>query len=146
MKDEQKQNDSLPVTIPKGVQKDQIALLGGLNHNQQDFIVQWLENNFNVSKACENLGISRSTYYGWMNKKEFTDALATFNLGIAYLAMQTVVDTMLNSTDDAIRLRAGVELLKGLHPNFRQKIDVTTDGEKLTGLTLNILNVNGQTP
>lgn len=42
------------------------------NLKKEKFIKAFIDNNFNISKACEVAGIYRRTYYDWIEKdKEF---------------------------------------------------------------------------
>lgn len=46
------------------------------NAKKELFIKSFLANGFNISKACEESKVGRTTYYDWMdNDKEFADAI-----------------------------------------------------------------------
>ena len=52
-----------------------IELSNTLQLSQKRFIEVYFENNGNISKTCEDIGISRSTYYNWIKEEDFKEQL-----------------------------------------------------------------------
>lgn len=47
----------------------------GKTERQDAFIQAYLANAFNISSACRQVGIDRSTYYKWLDHTEFANKL-----------------------------------------------------------------------
>ena len=54
---------------------ESIELSNTLQLSQKRFIEVYFENNGNISKTCEDIGISRSTYYNWIKEEDFKEQL-----------------------------------------------------------------------
>jgi len=64
---------------------------------QDLFMILFTVNLGNITTTCEQVGISRSTYYNWMKEQEFTDRLAHVSeerLDLAEHALLSAVQAM----------------------------------------------------
>ena len=54
---------------------NEISINNNLQLSQKRFVEKYFENNGNISKSCEDIGISRGTYYNWIKETEFKEQL-----------------------------------------------------------------------
>lgn len=83
-------------------------------------------NGYNITEACQQAGITRTTYYEWLAD----DDVFSYRMSVAQTALprkaKTNVFTAINEGDPVISLR----YLTLRDPDFRPKADVTTDPEQ----------------
>ena len=64
--------------------------LRGMKPLQVKFITSYLVNNGNISKACEECNINRSTYYDWMKLEPFIQAFNDANESFNDVAFEKI--------------------------------------------------------
>ena len=100
---------------------------------KKKLVVETLKESFgNISKACNAVGISRTTFYRWQDEdEEFKEA--TENIS------EYVIDEVENCLFDQIKNGATAATIfylktKGKHRGYieKQEVDHTTKGESMT--------------
>ena len=104
--------------------------------NQDKFLNTYLETLGNISEACKEIKISRSTYYLWISedqefKQRFSDITDAFDDRI-----ETTIRQMATSGDkDLLKFWASRKLK---NRGFTEKTEVEHSGELNNKITINI--------
>lgn len=110
-----------------------IVIDNNLQLSQKRFIEKYFENNGNISKSCEEVGISRGTYYNWIKEPEFKEHLNQMeDIKIDY------VENKLFELIDKGNVTAIIFYLnnKGKRRGYNTELSVMNEIPKLT-ITLN---------
>ncbi len=93
---------------------------------QKAFIESYIKNMGNISKACEEIGIIRTTYYRWMKKPRFREmydmALERHN----DLIFQRILNLALKEDKDMLKFWAKTQMK---HRGFIEKTEMEHSGE-----------------
>lgn len=108
------------------------------------FIEQYVENNFNISKTCEDIKMNRLCYYRYYRQyPEFRDMIAEAKQGIVDRAEQVIM-SFVNSGDlDAAKFVL-TKLGKKRDWSQDQNIDITSNGQSLAAV-INIIKPDDKT-
>ena len=64
-------------------------------NKQNEFLKVLVDCDFNITKACEQIEITRKTYYDWLKEdEEFKEALDCVKEGMKDLAEETLIEIM----------------------------------------------------
>ncbi len=96
-----------------------------LKLKQQLFVKSYIDNGGNISKACEDIGIIRMTYYRWLRKPKFKemydDAIEKHN----DLIFQRILKLALASDKDMLKFWAKTQMK---HRGFVEKQEIEIEG------------------
>lgn len=119
---------------PKGTEKQLSERFSGFTTEQWRFITERL-NTTTDKEAAENIGLNDKTPSKWPNKPQINDAVEKLRIEIAAgsisalkqssLKAAMVVAGLLDSDDEAVRLRAAQDILDRVNgkPTQRQEVD-----------------------
>lgn len=111
-----------------------LSISGTLSFDQQRFLELFIPLRFNITNICAEVGISRSCYYVWLKENnEFAEAVKNLQ---EYLIDRSE-EVLLNALD-ANDSRTAQFILSKLSDKFKDKIDITSNGNTL-GTIINII-------
>jgi hypothetical protein len=109
-------NPTLEIKMQEWIINWQTAL------KREQFIEELKHNGGNISSACKTVGISRSTYYRWLNNNCLISEFYN-NLSIAIVAAYLhIVQIALESCNSLFFLRVNVYRISHLTPKFEEKV------------------------
>ena len=91
-----------------------------------EFILLFKKNACNISLTCEQIGITRTTYYGWLEDEAFKIAIDSETETILDFAESILIQRMNDSTDKRVQLRAIEFFLKtkGKRRDYTEKQEI----------------------
>lgn len=127
--------DIVPSEIQQNLTKiDKLSILTDLTGDQLDFINLMIPMEFNITDICAEIGISRSTYYNWLEDNEaFKTAYENTREYLVDKAEQVLLKSM-NSMD----AKTAQFVLKALTKRYKDKIDITTNGESINKISFEV--------
>ena len=97
-----------------------------LKEKQARFLQSYIDNLGHITKACEDAGIGRKTYYRWMKKpnfkEKFDETLETHN----DLIFQRILRIAMESDKDMLKFWAKTQMK---HRGFVEKQEIEVGGE-----------------
>lgn len=101
-----------------------------LKDKKLNFLHSYIEKMGNISQACEDVGISRKTYYRWMKVSKFRDE---FNVALEKhndLIFQRILNLALKEDKDMLKFWAKTQMR---HRGFveRQELDVSDERTRI---------------
>jgi len=91
-----------------------------------NFIESYIDNGGNISRACEEVGINRTTFYRWLKRPKFKimfdDALEKHN----DLIFQRILKMALDSDKDMLKFWARTQMK---HRGFSEKQEIELSGK-----------------
>ena len=97
-----------------------------LTSEQLKFIEHYNACGFNVTKAAKAMGITRQVYYRWLEQPLFKSAIDEYE--------NTLIDNAIECINKSIQMgdaKSAQFILKTLHPKFKDKIDITSNGNTM---------------
>lgn len=104
-----------------------------LDQRQKDMIVELLTNGGHKTKACETLGIPRSTLYKWLDDEKFKKAYKTACERLYEEGLSDAIKTtlkLMKSQDSRTALKACENIMK-LNGYLDTKVDVTQNPSEI---------------
>lgn len=103
-------------------------------YEQNQFLELFLPLKFNITEICGEVGISRRTYYDWINEKpHFKEAIEHLREFLVDKA-EAVLLQALESAD----AKTAQFILKALDKRYKDKVDITSNGQTV-GSTITII-------
>lgn len=105
-----------------------------LDQRQKDMIVELITNGGHKTKACETLGIPRSTLYKWFDNEKFMAAYKQACERIYQDGLSDALRTMIKlmkSPDSRTALKASEDIMK-LNGYLDTKLDVQQNPQEVT--------------
>lgn len=96
-----------------------------LKQKQQLFVEAYIDNAGNISKACEDIGIVRKTYYRWLNKPAFKEMYDNAIEKHNDLIFQRILKLALESDKDMLKFWARTQMK---HRGFVEKQQIEIEG------------------
>lgn len=97
--------------------KDQIDKVNKMAIKKPQAIELWRETHGHISKICSALGISRTTFYNWMNEDaEFATALVDVEAELSDEIREVLISKAAEGDMTAV-----IFYLKNRHPDFKQE-------------------------
>jgi len=96
-----------------------------LKEKQKSFIEAYIKHMGNISQACEDVGVDRSTYYRWMKKPRFK---IIFNMALEQhndLIFQRILNLALKEDKDMLKFWAKTQMR---HRGFVEKQEIEQVG------------------
>ena len=108
-----------------------------LSDKQREFLNLYLDFRFNITRICEAIEISRTTYYVWIEENAY------FKQMIDHLD-EALVDNSIETIQRALengdaKIALAILKLKGKKRGFTESIDVTSNGQTIGIPTINII-------
>lgn len=100
--------------------------LVSLTSEQLKFIDLYHSCGLNVTKASQAMGITRQVYYRWLEQPMFKSAIDEFE--------NILINNSIECINKAIQqgdAKSAQFILKTLHPKFKDKIDLTSNGNTM---------------
>lgn len=115
----------LDKTVSKGIKT--VNKVNKFTIKKERAIELWRETHGHISDICRTIGISRTTFYNWLEKDpEFVNSLAEaegeLNDDIRNVLIQKAADG---------DMTAVIFYLKNRHPDFKQQTGVYIKGDKM---------------
>ena len=107
-----------------------------LSVKQKAFLIAYKENNFNISKACLEVGIDRKSHYNWIEKNlQYSTKFKEIEEEISDKYEQLLLEQ-----SEAGNVQATIFYLKtkGRKRGYSEKVEVEHSG-KISGITLEIV-------
>ena len=122
----------VPEIIHKGLQFDY-----EFSPKQLEFLELYIPRKYNITAICNEVGISRRTYYDWCKEKPgFEDTCNDLKEGMVDTAIETIMKAM-----EQMDSKAAIFVLKtlGKSRGFGETLDITSNGETIQIPSINIL-------
>lgn len=127
-----------PISKKEKVQIKCAIDLYGLNLKQQEFIKLLIPMSFHITNICCEVGITRKAYYEWLtDNKQFAEAVDQSREYITEIAEACIIQAAKNMDKDASKF-----LLTKLNNKYKDKIDITTNGESINKIDFNLITKN----
>ena len=108
-------------------------------YKQELFIKKYLEYYGNITQACEEIGINRTTYYNWMEKDKFKEqieaAFESFNDNIQQILYAKAV----TGDKDLLKFWAKTQMR---HRGFVEKQEIEHTGSISQPVTIHLIETS----
>lgn len=118
------------------VKENKILNFSHLTDNQNQFLRMYIPYRFNITKICNDIGMSRRTFYEWTeSNKEFNEALNDLKEYMLDMTEEAILNAL-----ESMDAKTAIQILKlkGKSRGYSESLDLTNDGE---GFTIPIINI-----